>query len=341
MTESLVLQALSRLRDDDHPALRSLAILLVEDALDRPLRDIIEPERVVTMTVASIDVERIGRSLGNVIRPILDRQREILDGRGDRAREWLPGDAEAQLEAIVARTRVTPRKWMGSLVDPNDVRELLAPVLQETLLAFARRASLFGKEGGGAGAEAPPKASSGLLGGLAKGIAQSATERASKLGKGVLGNLGAEMEKRMGSAARDFSQGAFEPLRDAFRDRVKSPEGKAILLRMRSRAIRKICDAKASELLELLDAAPREKVDALIAAAITHDIAREEVRAMVRDEVEVFLAAREGMTLRGLLDEWNMTDAVRDEAHFFAMKFARSAVRSDAFEGWLRALLTE
>lgn len=341
MTETAIVQALSRLRDDSHPALDELAALLVEDAFERPLREVVEADRVVAMTVAAIDVERLSRSLGSVIRPILDRQKEILETRGELAKQWLPPDAEARLDEIVARTRVKPRRWMGSLVDPNDLRELLAPVLQETLLAFARRASVFGKEGASGEESAPKSSGGGLLGGFAKGIAQSAGERASKLGKGVLGNLGAEMEKRMGSAARDFSQGAFEPLRDAFRDRVKSPEGKAILLRMRTRAIHRICEAKASELLELLDAAPREKVDALIAGAIAHDIGREEVRAMVRDEVEVFLAAREGMTIGGLLDEWQMTEKVREEARFVVKRFAQSAVRSDAFERWFRNLMAE
>jgi hypothetical protein len=331
-----VARALARLRDPASPLLGRGAALAVDAALDRPLRDVIVPERVVALAVLAIDEARVERALAELVRPAQDRQRALLAAQDEKLAAWLPDGADALLEEIASGTRMPRGTWAAKLVDRAHVRELLAPVLQETLLAFARKLPMAQSvEEGRAGK---------LLGGLARGIAQGAGERAAKLadlGRSALGTIGAEMEKRMTSVAKDFSQGAIEPLRDAFAERLTSEEGKAILARMRAHAIGVLLEAKAAELVDDLDSAPRAPLDRLIARTLAHDARRPEVQALLRAEVEAFLAAREGRTLRSLLDEWGTTDAVVTEARRVTEIVARAAVSEAAFEAWLAELLAE
>ncbi len=329
-------RALLRLRDPESPLLARGAAIAVDTALDRPLSEVIAPERVIALVVAAIDETRVERALREIVHPAQDRQRALLLAQDDTLSAWLPEGAGVLLEEIAAGTRAPRGAWAAKLVDRTHVRELLAPVLQETLLAFARKLPMVGSvEEGRAGK---------LLGGLARGIAHGAGERAAKLadlGRSALGGLGAEMEKRVTSAARDFSQGAIEPLRDTFAERLTSEEGKAILAKMRAHAIGVLLEAKAAELIDDLDSAPREPLDRLIARTLAHDVRRPEMQAMLRAEVEAFLTAREGMTLRSLLDEWGTTADAVAEARRITELTLRAAVSEGPLEAWLRELLAE
>lgn len=331
-----VRRALARLREPDSVLLTRGAEIAVDAALDRPLRELVDPDRVVAIAIEVIDEARIERALAEIVRPAQDRQRALLAKQDETLAAWLPEGSSQLLEEIASGTRTPRGAWAVKLVDAGHVRELLSPVLQETLLAFARKLPLASSvEEGRAGK---------LLGGLARGIAQGAGERAQKLadlGRSALGGLGAEMEKRMTSAARDFSQSAFEPLRETFTERLTSEEGRAILAKMRTRAISVLLEAKAVELVDDLDSAPRAPLDRLIARTIAHDAKRPEVQAMLRAEVEAFLAAREGKTMRAVLEEWGALAPAVTEARRTAEAVGRAAVTSDAFESWLRDLLRE
>lgn len=336
--EPIVQRALARLRDPRSPVLAMAVANIVDAALDQPLRASIDPAHAIALVAASVDEAKVERALSSVVRPALDRQREAQAARDQTLGAYLPEGAAALLEEIAAGTRPPRGAWAGKLVDPAHVRELLSPVLQDTLLAFARKLPLVG------GASSESGSAGKLLGGLARGFAQGAGERAAKLadlGRGVLGGLGAEMEKRVGTAAKEFSQGAFEPLRASFEERLRSDEGRAILAKMRKHAIAVLLEAKTSELLEDLDAAPREPLDRLIARTIAHDVGRAEVQELLRAEVEAFLAEREGWTLRQLLDEWALTATVVAEAKRIGELVARRAAEGDALEGWVRALLAD
>lgn len=332
---------LARVREPASTLRARFVELVVDAALDRPASEGIDPDRVVALVSAAVDEERVEKALRELARPTFDRQRAHLAKSGETLGAWLPAGSADLLDEIAAGTRKPQGAWARTLVDPAHVRELLAPVLQDTLLAFARKLPLV------SGAE-ESKAGK-LLGGLARGIAQSAGERARRvgesaakiadIGRGVLGGLGAEMEKRVAASAREFSQGAFEPLRGSFEERLTSEEGQAILAKMRRHAIDAMLEAKVAELVDDLDAAPRESLDKMIARAVAHGVAKPEAQEILRAEVAAFLAAREGRTLRELLDEWGLLEEARADALRLGGLVADAAVQSEAFEAWLRDLL--
>jgi hypothetical protein len=326
-------RALARLRDPSWSMLARGVEIAIESALAMPARDVIDPAGAVAMVAGSVDEERVARALSTVVRPAVGRQRAVLGKRGDTVGAYFPEGTAALLEEIAAGAKPPKGAWARKIVDPSHVRELLAPVLQETLLAFARKLPLVGAvEEGRAGK---------ILGGLARGLAQGAGEKAQKLvdlGRGALGGLGAEMEKRIATAAREFSQGAMEPLRDAFAERLASEEGREILARMRAHAVSVVLAAPVGDVIGDLDGAPQAAVDRLIARTIAHDVARPEVQQMLRAEIEAFLAQREGATVGALLDEWSVRDETVREWKRIGNAVAKKTVESEAFAGWLRDL---
>lgn len=338
--DPIVARAMARLRDPNGQALAGLVDLLIEAALARPISAAVDPDRVVRLTVLAVEPARVERALATLVRPAWDRQRGLLAERGDRVGDWMPEGGRALLDEVVAGAKLPRGEWTRGLVDVADVRELIAPVLQDTLLAFARKLPLVG---GATEAEGPAKAAGKLLG-LAKGIADRAGERAGKLadiGRGVLGGLGGEMEKRVVAAAREFSHGAFEPLEESFVARLKSDEGRQILTRMRTRAIDRLLAAKAADVAADLDTLPREALDRLVARSIAFGASRPELAQMLRAEVEAFVKANEGKTVGEVLDAWSLREVTLVELRRELSAIAGATAAGPGAEAWLRALLAE
>lgn len=334
----LVTRAMARLRSPLSPELGALVDLLLDAALSRPIEGAIDADRVVALSIAVLDADRIERALGELVRPAWERQRALLEKRGDKVEEWLPEGGSALLDDLLAKAQVPKGAWAKKVIDASEVKELLAPVLQETLLAFARKLPLVG----GVDEESAAGKAAGRLFGIAKGIAQNAGERAGKLadlGRGVLGGLGGEMEKRVASAARDFSHSAFEPLEATFVARLRSDEGQAILLKMRRRAVRTVLAAPAAELAHDLDSLPREALDRLVARAIAFGVSRPELAEMLRAELNAFVAAQAGRTVGEALEAWGLRELAVREARIELLAIAERATQDARAETWLRDLL--
>lgn len=335
----MVARAMARLRAPGSAELGALVDLLLEAALARPVAAAIDAERVVAVTIAVLEAERVERVLGTLVRPAWERQRALVEKRGDRVKDWLPEGGAELLHEVLGEGRLPRGAWAKKIVSAAEIRELLAPVLQETLLAFARKLPLVG---GSVEQDSAAGKAAGKLLGLARGIAHNAGERAGKLadlGRGVLGGLGGEMEKRVAAAARDFSHSAFEPLEAAFAARLASPEGRAILERMRTRAVREILAAPAAEIAADLDALPREAVDRLVARAIAFGAARPELDEMLRAEIAAFVAAHAGKSVGDALAEWGVRDVVVRELRVELLAIAERAAADARAEAWLRSLL--
>jgi hypothetical protein len=348
--DPIVARAMARLREDESTHLASLVDLLVDAALARPIGEAVDPDRVVAATVAVITAERVERAIAELGRPFLDRQRALLASRGDTVGEWLPEGGRAHLAEVLAGARLPRGEWAKGLVATSDLRELALPVLQETLLSFAKKLPIVGGGESGASAEAAPARAAGKLFGLASALAHSAAEKAAEkagdraakladLGRGVLAAAGGEMEKRVVAAVKDFSQNAFEPLEAAFIARLRSDEGQAILARMRARAVDRVLAARVAEVLADADTLPREPLDELVAGAIAFGASRPELAQMLREEVAAFTRKYEGKTVGEVLDAWQLRSIVVTEARRELFAIAKATAAGPGAEAWLRALL--
>ena len=334
----VVARAMARLREPDSAALNELVELLVEAALARPIATAIDRDRVALLTIAVVDADRVERVLAEIVRPAWDRQRALIEKRGDRVQDWMPEGARALLEEVLAGARMPRGAYTSELVRSADIRELIAPILQETLLSFARKLPIVG----GAGEAEGPARAAGKLFGMAAQLAHNAGERAGKLadiGRGVLGGIGGEMEKRIGAAAREFSQGAFEPLEAAFVARLRSEEGQEILTRMRKRVVDALIAAKASEVAADVDSLPREPLDRLVARSVAFGAARPELAEMLRAEIDAFVTKHADLNVGQLLDAWSLRELAVTEARRELRTIATIAITDASADEWLRKLL--
>lgn len=347
--DPIVARAMARLREDDSTHLAALVDLLIDAAMARPIGEAIDPDRVVAATVAVITAERVERAIAELGRPFLDRQRALLASRGDTVGEWLPEGGRARLDEVLAGARLPRGEWAKGLVSTSDLRELALPVLQETLLSFAKKLPIVGG-GGDAAPPSEPARAAGKLFGLASALAHSAAEKAAEkagdkaakladLGRGVLAAAGGEMEKRVAASVKEFSQGAFEPLEAAFVARLRSDEGQAILARMRTRAVDRVLAARAADVLADADTLPREPLDKLVAGAVAFGASRPELAEMLREEVVAFAKKYEGKSVGEVLDAWKLRDLAVTEARRELRAIAKATAAGPGAEAWLRALL--
>src|SRR5690606_38041897 len=123
---------------------------------------------------------------------------------GETLGDLLPLDTQQKLVEILVALEAPRPDWLREAIDPDLVKELFAPVLQRTLLSFARRLPLAGL--------------SGAAGGFADKLKKRVGERAEKLadaGRRAMGGLGAQLDERIQAAAREFAEGAQRELREA------------------------------------------------------------------------------------------------------------------------------
>lgn len=338
--DEVIARAMARLRAPGSPELGALVDLLIDAAMARPIETAVDADRVVQATIQVLQAERVERALRELVRPAWERQQALVEKRGDRVAEWLPEGGAELLDEVLAGARLPRGAWAKKIVDTADLRELVAPVLQDTLLSFAKKLPLVG--GGDDGAPGAAAGAAGKLFGLAKGIADKASERAGKLadiGRGVLGGIGGEMEKRIHASARDFSQGAFEPLEASFTARLRSEEGRVILDRMRGKAVRQILAAPAAEIASDLDTLPREALDRLLARAIAFAASRPELAEMLRAEVTAFVRDHAGKTAGEALAAWGLRELAVRELRAELLVIAGQAAADGRAEAWLRDLL--
>ncbi|MBC7171700.1 MAG: hypothetical protein H5U40_04705, partial [Polyangiaceae bacterium] len=304
MTDASISRALARLRDPASTLKRELAGLFVDTFLDAPLSTWVEDEGLATLLTDAVAEPEASRILSEHIRPGVDRYRARANAAGEIVGDLLPDDGAARIEALLSAIDIAePPPWARGIVDPDKVRELVAPVVQETLVRFARRLPIPGL----AGQDDGP---SGLAGMVRRGLGESASRIADvgrSVGKSVIGGF----DKKLQSVAHDFSQSALREVREAMKERLASDEGRAIATAIRLRAIERTLALPTAEIIGLLDAISREDLESIAVDTVVHNAKRALVRRIVREEIEAVLAIEGTMTVRELLERAGILESVR------------------------------
>jgi hypothetical protein len=285
---------------------------VVDELMERPLRSFVgSVDEVERLVLAAWTSENVARVAARQVRPGLERYRAGFAATGETPGAWMDDALRGRLASIVASAKPPRMRWARKAVDPALVRRLFAPVVQDTLIGFAKRLPLPGTGGGGAGGSTSAgsarlsSAASGLLG-IGRSLKAQVEKRAEPLletGKSLLGGVGAEFEARIQTAARDFSEGALSGIRDAVRDRLASDEGREIEREIRQQVLATILDTPISELLDDVDRMPLDAIDAWVADWAELAAKGERLPPIVRREIEALLASEGDRTLGELLEE--------------------------------------
>jgi hypothetical protein len=307
---------------------REGAELVVAFALDRRVGDIVDPESVVSVIVDSLCETVLTRAHERHVEPAWARHLARATASDERLRDHIPDDARAELDSVLRDFRAPTAQWTQGLVDPKLLRELVAPVLQRTLLTFARKLPLVGL-----GASDDSR-----LGGLAERLAKRA-EKLADAGRRAMGGVGAEIDARLQKTAKEFSRDALEVLRDAMRERLASEEGKALATELRLHALDHLLDAPVAELMRDADAAGRARLAAVLPRIVAFDAARPEMRAALREEVDAWLGAEADRTLGDLLDDAGVRRRVTELAVERVDAQIRELLGADPARDWIGRVL--
>src|SRR5262249_2413600 len=127
-----------------------------------------------------------------------------------------------------------------------------------------------------------------------------------KAAGGLFGGLGEELQRQLEERVRDFVDGGVKMIQQRVAQR-RASEGTALILGKQRRAI--FLDSlkrSESEVAKMVTGVPWEALDALIPGIVAHNVARQEVRAAVKEEVVAVAKELSTQTVGQLLDEFGL-----------------------------------
>ncbi len=226
---------LARLRDQPARA-AELAQVLIDAVLAAPVREFIEPSRVVPALVAGLQagvVHARPERLAAALATRLDRE---VPRPGPLAERLPPGLARI-LQGALRRPFTPSRELVRAAVDHAGMRALLRTILHTTLLDFATRLRSAMPDT----AWIPGAGIRSKLMGVAKGVASV---------------VGAEVERQLEDRVRSFVDGALGRALDMVVERASDPRFAADMATWRGDAARSLL-----ELPEAVFLAERRKFD--------------------------------------------------------------------------------
>jgi hypothetical protein len=282
-----------------------LADLMLDDLLDRPLSELVDARWLAERLVVSVRSAAADPQVETWFRErVADMRARVPGGTLN-----IPPTIKAPLGELLRRPYVPDRALVGRLVDHDTARLLLKNLFQDLLIAFAQRLK--------------PVTSRAPL---------PALGRLQRLGEGVLGAVGHELEQQIEHKAREFADQAMARLVEKMADHLCNPQLAVEYGDWRAHAL----DVLSRTEVRLL-AGEVEKLDpeSLVAtgAALVRAVA---ARAELVGEVEAVLRAalegagdRSARALLGGVEEHGL-DLVRD----LLRQRARALIETDAFLRW-------
>jgi hypothetical protein len=312
------------LQADDSPFRGELIGLLFDAVSAEPVARFLDRgalSEALYRALLSTHTERIAT---RHVLPAFERIARAVAGRPEPLRSFLTSEVEAQLTAIV-RSGQGPRfAWLRGAIDADDVRQLVAPIVQQQLMQFASKLPIPGLGGGGGDGGG---GLAGLVGRLGKQVQKSA---------GQLADVGRQM---LGGVVRDFSQTATSEFRSAFDERVKSPEGRQILERMRDRMLSHVLATKLDDVVQDLMRLPRPEIARTVAGVLANAEKHSLFRSLLESELDALAAELGTRTVGELLGEVGELGALRARAIAALEPGVRTLMAAPAFEDWLERLL--
>lgn len=330
-------RVLERLRGADAPLRTRGVALAVDAALDLPLATFVDVERTTALILAGTTGENAARWVARHGMPGVERNLARYEGQETTPADLLGPDARAQIERLAANLPRPKSTWAKNAVDPQLVRELLAPVWQETLTRFAKRLPVPGISGA---SDSGRGFGSGL--GLRDKLKSRVEGRAAELverSKSVLGGLGAEVERQVQTAAREFSQGATQTAKEAFEARMAREEGKRLVGEIRKQALAAVLDTPIATLQEDARAFPVRAWMDLAPLIAEHQRGLPAYRALLTEEVGAIVAADGLRPIRALLEEAGLLDRVTANLLTDLDTVAAATVETEAFARWVQDLV--
>lgn len=298
---------------------KTLCARAVDHVFDQPLSTFLSVDRVEFWLEHAFDEGALAALVEAHAIGFIERERARAAARGDTLRDWISAEAQAELRALAAKPVRFERRTLERYLGDDAVVDILRSMVRETLDRFV---DTF-KPGGSGG---------GLIGAVGRG----AFGLAGRASRGLLGGVGAQVEESLKAGVRTFADGSMSALVERFIVILMQPETSARLGRMRLVAYDRAMAASTAAMWDEL-ATEQGAVDEVletVAGLIAHNLERDGVRVIIREEVARFVELEGERSIRSLLPAGNV-EALRDEIATLAAPLIRGFAASEGFAQWL------
>jgi hypothetical protein len=328
-------RVLQRLQSAEGPWRAQLHALAIDHLLALRVGELVELDALRQLLSSALVEDNVRRAVQRHVAPGFARYGQAARATETRLHALIAPSAQHKLQRIAQRLRLPPARWLGSAVDPAQVRQLLGPVWTQVLVNFAKRLPLPG-----VAAAASPRSRPGLTSMLSRTVQEQA-EKLVDRGRSMMGGLGQEVERRLVAAARDFSDSAAQLFRDALIERLDSAEGQRIVAEISTRVIEQLAQARIADLQADVDALPIGEILELVPELVSQSLTTQFVQDVVQSELAHWLTLEGDRSLAELLDESGLRPLVVSALASHLDQYTASFSRSPAFEDWLKQLFDE
>jgi hypothetical protein len=296
-------------------ALPSLARVVVDDLLARPLAELVDADWTARQILTALGALSEGPDAEASIRRRLGALREHVPTGTAGAR--LPEEIRRPLRDVVARPYLPDRALVGRLLDHAAMQRLLRDVLVGALQSFVAKLK----------APVPARFSRlKALGGKA-------------LHEGVLGGLSHEIERQAEARIRDFVDGAVHTFVAQVADHVTSPEHAERYAEFRAHLLDTLLDTELAVFAGEMEKLHPDEVVATAAATARALARRSGLQGEIAAAIRAAIEASGERSLGDLVAEAGLAEGWRAEAEAQLVEQMGKVVETTAFRRWLERLL--
>jgi hypothetical protein len=299
-------------------SLDTLVSLAIDHLLAQPIAQLIDPQLFAQQTVLSLHNAAHSETTEAWIREQISNQRSRVPEC--TLRESVPAEVIEPIKDAISRPVTLNRAIVGRLVEHGAVEDLLRDLLVNALQGFAKRIR-----------PAVP----------GSGRASSRLRSLKKVSEGMLGGIGAEIERQAELKAKEFVDSILASVVTQAADDLCDPSKAATYGRFRGHIVDQLLDTPLTELSGELDKLDPEALVSSSAAALRALSERDDLTTEVTLLIESAVAGFGQKSAGELLEEAGVADSWRRDTESQVSTIARGFISTPGFQTWLGELLQD
>ena len=276
----------------------------------RRVSEFVDVDKLLAAVDVAAEPSRVAKLVARFAAPARARVLDRLRGSSLLLGVWLPDPVRDALAALLAMPAPIPRALVDKVVADEHVRDQARAMLAEALQSFIHKA--FSVTPGGRGLR-------GMIG------------LGARAAGGLFGGIGEEIQRQLEERVRDFVDGGVGMMQKSVAQRLTSDDTARLLGKRRRAIFLDLLTQPESQIPRFLKKTPWDALEAMIPAIVTHNLARAELRAALREEVAAVVAELSTQTIGELLDELGLRAHVAEAVRAHGLPLARAFVASPEF----------
>jgi len=295
-----------------------LVSLAIDHLLTQPIAQLIDAPLLAQQTVLSLHNAAHSAATEEWIRDQITTQRSHVPT--GTLRDSMPAEVIDPIKEAISRPVTLNRAIVGRLVEHGAVEDLLRDLLVNALQGFAKRLR-----------PAVP----------GSGKATSRLRSLKKVSEGVLGGLGAEIERQAEQKAKEFVDSILASVVAQAADDLCDPAKAETYGRFRGHIVDQVMDTPLAELAGEIDKLDPEALVSTSAAALRALSNRNNLTEEVTALIESAVANLDQKSAGELLTEAGIADTWREDTESQVTAIARGFIATPGFQTWLDELLCD